>query len=183
MKITKIAIGIGTVAVVALASCTDRSLIDMGRQGAGDPTGGAPGGVGADDSIQQGALDGYEESSPDYFSNSVGDKIYFLVDESTINADAAAILETQASWLIANPGYTALIEGHADERGTREYNLALGARRASAVREYLVSRGVPDARLQTVTYGKERPVAICSNESCWSQNRRAVTAILLMPSS
>ena len=181
MKIMKIAISVGIVA--AMASCTDRSLVDMARQGADDPSGSASGGIGADDSIQQGALDGYEESSPEYFSNSIGDKIYFLVDESTINADAAAILETQASWLIANPGYTALIEGHADERGTREYNLALGARRASAVREYLVSRGVPDARLQTVTYGKERPVAICSNESCWSQNRRAITSIMLMPSS
>ena len=181
MKIMKIVISIGIIA--AVASCTDRSLIDMTRQGADDPSGSGPGGVGASDSIRQGALDGYEESSPEYFSSSIGDKIYFLVDESTINADAAAILSTQASWLIANPGYTALIEGHADERGTREYNLALGARRASAVREYLVSQGVPDSRLQTVTYGKERPVAICSNESCWSQNRRAITAISLIPSS
>ena len=181
MKIIKIAISIGVVA--ALASCTDRSLLDMAQQGADDPSGNGSGSVGADGSIQQGALDGYEESSPEFFSNTVGDKIYFMVDESTINADAAAVLATQASWLIANPGYTALIEGHADERGTREYNLALGARRASAVREFLVSNGVPDARLQTVTYGKERPAAICSDESCWSQKGRAITAISLMPSS
>ena len=181
MQIMRIAISIGIIAV--LASCTDQSIVDMVRDGADDPSGSAPGSVGADDSIQQGALDGYEESSPGYFNNAIGDKIYFVVDESTINADAAAVLAMQASWLIANPGYTALIEGHADERGTREYNLALGARRASAVREYLVSQGVSDTRLQTVTYGKERPAAICSNESCWSQNRRAVTAISLMPSS
>lgn len=181
MKIIKIAIGVGIIA--AVASCTDRSLVDMSRQGANDPSGNGLGGAGASDSIRQGALDGYEESSPEYFSNSIGNRIYFLVDESTINADAAAILSMQAGWLVANPGYTALIEGHADERGTREYNLALGARRASAVREYLVSQGVPDSRLQTVTYGKERPAAVCSNESCWSQNRRAITAISLMPSS
>lgn len=181
MKIMKIVVSIGIIA--AVASCTDRSLMDMSRQGASDPSGNGLGGAGASDSIRQGALDGYEESSPEYFSSGIGDKIYFLVDESTINADAAAILSMQASWLVANPGYTALIEGHADERGTREYNLALGARRASAVREYLVSQGVPDSRLQTVTYGKERPAAVCSNESCWSQNRRAITAISLIPSS
>ena len=181
MKIMKIVVSIGIIG--AVASCTDRSLMDMSRQGANDPSGNELGGAGASDSIRQGALDGYEESSPEYFSSGIGDKIYFLVDESTINADAAAILSMQASWLVANPSYTALIEGHADERGTREYNLALGARRASAVREYLVSQGVPDSRLQTVTYGKERPAAVCSNESCWSQNRRAITAISLMPSS
>jgi peptidoglycan-associated lipoprotein len=78
---------------------------------------------------------------------------------------------------MSNPEYTALIEGHADEQGTREYNLALGARRASSVRDYLVAAGVPDARLRTISYGKERPLEICSEESCYMQNRRAVTVI------
>jgi peptidoglycan-associated lipoprotein len=101
------------------------------------------------------------------------------VDQSTLTPEAMSILEGQARWLLDNSQYMAVIEGHADEQGTREYNLALGARRANAVREYLVSRGVPVARLQTVSYGKERPLAICSDETCYSQNRRAVTVISL----
>jgi peptidoglycan-associated lipoprotein len=82
---------------------------------------------------------------------------------------------------MSNPEYTALIEGHADEQGTREYNLALGARRASSVRDYLVAAGVPDGRLRTISYGKERPLEICSEESCYMQNRRAVTVISAGP--
>ncbi len=87
------------------------------------------------------------------------------------------VLDGQAQWLMTNSDYLAIIEGHADEQGTREYNLALGARRANAVREYLISRGVPASRLQTISYGKERPIAVCSDEACYSQNRRAVTVI------
>ena len=83
----------------------------------------------------------------------------------------------QAKWLMDNPEYAAIIEGHADEQGTREYNLALGARRANAVSEFLISQGVAGSRLRTVTYGKERPIAVCSEESCYAQNRRAVTVI------
>ncbi|MCL4158778.1 UNVERIFIED_CONTAM: hypothetical protein GTU68_049454, partial [Idotea baltica] len=86
-------------------------------------------------------------------------------------------LNAQANWLTTNADYSAVIEGHADEKGTREYNLALGARRANAVREYLVSRGVAGNRLKTVTYGKERPIEICSEESCYARNRRAVTVL------
>jgi peptidoglycan-associated lipoprotein len=100
------------------------------------------------------------------------------VDQSTLSSEAQGTLNAQAQWL-NNQGasYAVIVEGHADEQGTREYNLALGARRASAVREYLVSRGVPDARLRTISYGKERPIQICSDETCYSQNRRAVTVI------
>jgi len=86
-------------------------------------------------------------------------------------------LSQQATWLLSNPEYSALIEGHADEQGTREYNLALGARRAAAVRDYLSSQGVPDSRLRTISYGKERPLEICSAEACYQQNRRAVTVV------
>ena len=86
-------------------------------------------------------------------------------------------LDGQAQWLLANASYLAVIEGHADEQGTREYNVALGARRANAVREYLILRGVPESRLRTISYGKERPIAVCSEESCYGQNRRAVTVI------
>jgi peptidoglycan-associated lipoprotein len=86
-------------------------------------------------------------------------------------------LDKQAEWLAKYPNYSILIEGHADERGTREYNLALGARRATSTRNYLVSRGVPASRLRTISFGKERPVAVCDDISCWSQNRRAVTVL------
>lgn len=116
-------------------------------------------------------------SSPAYFVQSVGDRVLFAVDESTLSAAARATLDEQARWLAANGQFTAVIEGHADEQGTREYNLALGARRASAARDYLVSRGVAPGRLTTVTYGKERPVEVCSTEACYARNRRAVTVL------
>ena len=111
------------------------------------------------------------------FTVSVGDRIFFDTDSSVIRPDAAATLEKQAQWLNQYQSYSITIEGHADERGTREYNLALGARRAAATRDYLVSRGVSGQRLNTISYGKERPVAVCDDISCWSQNRRAVTVL------
>ncbi|SLN50939.1 peptidoglycan-associated lipoprotein Pal [Roseisalinus antarcticus] len=116
-------------------------------------------------------------ASPQYFSQRIGDRVLFEVDQFTLTETGRATLNGQAEWLLTNADYRAVIEGHADEQGTREYNLALGSRRANAVREYLVSRGVPTGRLQTVTYGKERPLAICSEEACYAQNRRAVTVI------
>ncbi len=118
-----------------------------------------------------------DPASPAFFQRSVGDRVLFSVDESTLSAAARATLDEQARWLATNGSYTALIEGHADEQGTREYNLALGARRASAVRDYLVNAGVAPARLETVTFGKERPEAICSTEDCYAQNRRAITVL------
>jgi peptidoglycan-associated lipoprotein len=115
-------------------------------------------------------------SAQDFVVN-VGDRVFFLVDQSTLNPEAMATLDRQAQWLALYPRYTVTIEGHADERGTREYNLALGARRAKAANDYLVSRGVAPARLRTISYGKERPVALCSEDSCFAQNRRAVTVL------
>lgn len=111
------------------------------------------------------------------FTVNVGDRIFFDTDSSAIRPDAASTLDKQAQWLMRYPQYQVNVEGHADERGTREYNLALGARRAAATKAYLASRGVPSNRLQTISYGKERPVAVCDDISCWSQNRRAVTAL------
>jgi len=92
-------------------------------------------------------------------------------------AGGAATLDKQAAWLARYPRYTFLVEGHADERGTREYNFSLGARRSQVVREYLQSRGITGSRMRSVSYGKERPVAVCNDISCWSQNRRAVTVL------
>lgn len=120
-------------------------------------------------------------SSQDFTVN-VGDRIFFDTDSSAIRADAQQTLTRQAQWLMQYPTYAITIEGHADERGTREYNLALGARRAAATRDFLVARGVPAQRIQTISYGKERPVAVCDDISCWSQNRRAVTALSGAPS-
>jgi peptidoglycan-associated lipoprotein len=111
------------------------------------------------------------------FTVNVGDRIFFDTDSSVIRADAQATLDRQSQWLAQYPNYAITIEGHADERGTREYNIALGARRAAATRDYLSSRGVPAQRIKTISYGKERPVAVCDDISCWSQNRRAVTAL------
>lgn len=118
-----------------------------------------------------------DPTTPAYFNQTIGDRVLFLVDQSTLTPEAEAILAQQAEWLMTNGTYTALIEGHADEQGTREYNLALGARRAGTVRDFLVSRGVAESRLQIVSYGKERPLEICSNESCYARNRRAVTVL------
>jgi peptidoglycan-associated lipoprotein len=115
-------------------------------------------------------------SQQDFVVN-VGDRVFFETDSSELTEQARATLDKQAQWLNNYNRYAFTIEGHADERGTREYNIALGARRAQTVREYLVSRGVPAPRMHTISYGKERPVAVCNVISCWSQNRRAVTVL------
>lgn len=107
----------------------------------------------------------------------ISDRVLFSVDQWSLSPEATAILDQQVGWLQQNPGAPINIEGHADERGTRDYNIALSARRASAVRNYMVARGVPDARISTTPYGRERPAATCPDESCWAQNRRAVTVV------
>jgi peptidoglycan-associated lipoprotein len=115
--------------------------------------------------------------SPQDFTINVGDRIFFDTDSSSIRADAAQTLQKQARWLGQYPNYQITVEGHSDERGTREYNLALGARRAQAARDYLAAQGVPSNRMRTISYGKEKPVATCDDDSCWSQNRRGVTVL------
>lgn len=151
-------------ATLALSACSQGGL--FGRDDAVNLDGG------------QGALGSVSDpGSIAYFNQIVGDRVLFAVDQSTLDGPAMAVLDGQAQWLLTNPEFVALIEGHADEQGTREYNLALGARRAAAVRDYLVSQGVSPDRLNTISYGKERPVEICSDESCYSQNRRGVTVL------
>lgn len=115
-------------------------------------------------------------SAQDFVVN-VGDRVFFDTDSSEINSSAQATLDKQALWLAKYGSYRVAIEGHADERGTREYNIALGARRANAARNYLISKGIAPNRMATKSFGKERPVAVCNDISCWSQNRRAVTAL------
>jgi peptidoglycan-associated lipoprotein len=116
-------------------------------------------------------------SQQDFVVN-VGDRVFFDTDSTDLSPTARATLDKQAQWLTNYSQYSQFtIEGHADERGTREYNIALGARRAQAVRDYLASRGIAANRMRTISYGKERPVAVCNDISCWSQNRRAVTVL------
>ena len=115
-------------------------------------------------------------SQQDFVVN-VGDRVFFESDQTELSPQAIATLEKQARWLQSYNRYAFTIEGHADERGTREYNIALGARRAQSVRTFLASRGIEASRMRTISYGKERPVAVCNDISCWSQNRRAVTVL------
>ncbi len=115
--------------------------------------------------------------SPQDFAVNVGDRVFFESDSSELTSTAQATLDKQARWLQQYARYNFTVEGHADERGTREYNFALGARRAEAAKSYLVARGIPATRIHTISYGKERPVAVCNDISCWSQNRRAVTVL------
>ena len=132
------------------------------------PTGPVTGGnVGA-------ALPGSEQD----FVVNVGDRVYFDLDSYSVRPEAQPRLDAQAAWLSRYPQVTIRIEGNADERGTREYNLALGARRAEAVRTYLIQRGVPAGRIDTISFGKERPIAEGSSEAAWAQNRNAHTAIV-----
>ena len=111
------------------------------------------------------------------FTQNVGDLVYFSSDSVDLTQEATQTLAKQSQWLQQYPQYTITIEGHADERGTREYNIALGAKRATSVRNFLASNGVTAQRIRTISYGKERPVAVCNDISCWSQNRRAQTVL------
>jgi peptidoglycan-associated lipoprotein len=115
-------------------------------------------------------------SQQDFVVN-VGDRVFFESDQTDLSPQAAATLDKQIQWLQTYPRYQFTIEGHADERGTREYNIALGARRAQSVKTYMSSHGIDPSRMRTISYGKERPVAVCNDISCWSQNRRAVTVL------
>jgi len=139
---------------LALAACANNQNQNAGVGGAGGPPG-----------------------SPQEFVVAVGDRVFFESDQTDLTPQARATLDRQAQWLQQWNRYTFTIEGHADERGTREYNIALGAKRAQSVRDYLAARGIDPARMRTISYGKERPVAVCNDISCWSQNRRAVTVL------
>jgi peptidoglycan-associated lipoprotein len=131
-----------------------------------------------DQNAQANAAGAATPGSQQDFVVNVGDRVFFETDQSDLTPQARATLDKQAQWLNRYSQYSQFtVEGHADERGTREYNLALGARRAQTVRDYLVSRGIAGARIRTISYGKERPVAVCDDISCWSQNRRAVTVL------
>ncbi len=149
--------------LIALGAC---SQADRFGSSATD----APGANGALGSVD-------DPQSAAFFNATIGDRVLFFVDQATLTPTARATLDGQAEWLTTNAEYTALIEGHADEQGTQAYNLALGARRASTVQNYLIAQGIAPSRLKTISYGKERPIEICSEEVCYMQNRRAVTVL------
>jgi peptidoglycan-associated lipoprotein len=119
----------------------------------------------------------YPPGSAQEFSQRIGDTVHFETDSTELTAEGRSILTGQAQWLRQYANYPVLIEGHADERGTREYNIALGARRAETTKSFLIGQGVSPSRFRTISYGKERPVSVCDDISCWSQNRRTVTVL------
>jgi peptidoglycan-associated lipoprotein len=162
--------------VLALtAGCKSRRAQDLPPE---PPSSSAPGedqtGIDADSGVGQTALPG---SRADFLQSVPADRVFFAFDSYAIDPEARRILDAQAQWLNANQNVRVTIEGHADERGTREYNLALGDRRANAARDYLQSRGVSAGRMTTISWGKERPAVEGSGEYAWSQNRRAVTVV------
>ncbi|WP_237217293.1 peptidoglycan-associated lipoprotein Pal [Falsiroseomonas oryziterrae] len=144
--------------MAVLGACSNTSQTDANAGGAGGAGGPRPG------------------SQEDLVAN-VGDRVFFDTDRSNIRADQRPVLQRQAAWMQQYPQVQVMVEGHADERGTREYNLALGQRRANAARDVLVAGGVAPSRIQTISYGKDRPAALGSDEQAWSQNRRAVTVV------
>ncbi|PZX48105.1 peptidoglycan-associated lipoprotein [Roseinatronobacter thiooxidans] len=164
-------------ATIALAACNNPRAGGTFGGGGADGFGGAGGGFN-DGGISTGNLgDPNDPNSIAHFQQRIGDRVFFTVDSSSLNDEARSTLNGQARWLSSNPQFAIVIEGHADERGTREYNVALGERRANAVMQYLVSQGISANRLRTVSYGKERPVEACAAQRCWDVNRRSVTAV------
>ena len=149
-------------AVLAVSACTNANRFDNDAVDLNAATGSAGG-------ILPGSAS--DPRSPAYFQQTVGDRVLFTVDQSTLSPEARATLDGQVQWLLTNSDYNAVIEGHADEQGTRAYNLALGARRANSVMEYLVAQGIPTNRLRFVSYGKERPLCFEHTTDCWQLNR------------
>lgn len=164
--------------VLGLAACESAPSYDptLSGGGAGGATSGAYGtGAGTGSGVSTAAL-GREEAQRQ-FSMEVGDRVLFDYDSFALKPAGRATLDKQVAWLKRNGQWRVVIEGHSDERGTREYNLALADRRATTVKAYLVNQGIPADRISTISYGKERPVAIGSNEAAWAQNRRGVTVL------
>ncbi len=177
MKLTSKALLI--LATLALAACNNPRAGGTFGGGGDDGFGGTNGGW-SDGSIQSGALgDPNDPNSVAHFQQRIGDRVFFTTDSSSLSDEGRSVLNAQARWLTNNPQYAIVIEGHADERGTREYNVALGERRANTVMQYLASQGISSSRLRTVSYGKERPVEACAAQRCWDLNRRAVTVVSL----
>ncbi|MCC1480211.1 peptidoglycan-associated lipoprotein Pal [Roseibaca sp. Y0-43] len=155
---------------LALAACNNPrpdTFAGAGLDGFGNGTGITTGTLG----------DPNDPRSIAHFQQRIGDRVFFTDDSSELTPEGRSTLQGQAAWLRSNPQFAILIEGHADERGTREYNVALGARRADTVQRFLIAEGIEASRIRTVSYGKERPVEACAEPRCWNINRRAVTVV------
>ena len=153
-------------AALLLAACASDEPVATGdAAGSGSST---------TDGLSQGAV---TPGSAQDFQQNVGDRVFFETDRYDLTGEAQSQLQKQAAWLQQYPAATVTVEGHCDERGTREYNLALGDRRANAARDYLEARGVAASRMQVISWGKERPANPASNETAWAENRRAVTVV------
>ena len=160
-------------ALLLLAACETASE----KSGSGSGAGGAASGGGASGGTSSAALPNIKPGSAQDFVVNVGDRVFFGFDKYNLQPKARDTVRRQAAWLKRYPGVVISVEGHADERGTREYNLALGERRANSAKNYLVALGISPNRIRTISYGKERPAVAGSNEAAWAQNRRAVTAV------
>jgi peptidoglycan-associated lipoprotein len=161
------------VATFVLAACADDSNLNSAGDGAGD------GSANAGSTIKRkadGSID-YPDGSKEEFANEIGDRVFFGYDQYGLQSEGRATLTEQAQWLKKYPNFAIVVEGHCDERGTREYNLALGERRSNAVKSFLVSQGVPSSRVKTISYGKEKPAVSGANDASWAQNRRGVTVV------
>ena len=158
-------------AVALLGACETAPKSDSASSGAGTTTVKPA-------STTSTAVKSVKAGSQEDLVVNVGDRVFFGFDQFSLSNDARSTLDKQAAWLKNNPGVTIRVEGHCDERGTREYNLALGERRANAAKDYLVTNGVNPERIVTISWGKEKPVANGSNEAAWRQNRRGVTRVI-----
>ena len=158
------------VAATMLSACSKKNGVNGGLGVGANDAGNGANGIGYRDGP---VTPGTERD----FTVNVGDKVFFKTDSARLTADSENTLVLQAKWLNQYPGKTVTVEGHSDERGTREYNLGLAAKRAQTVKGFLSRRGVSSARIRTISYGKERPVSVCNDISCWSQNRRGITIL------
>lgn len=156
-------------AIIALAACSKKPPAELPPAPGGDT------GAATTPATPSGPVKGSQE---DFVASVSSDRIFFALDQYDIDAEDQQTLQSQAAWLQQNPNVRVTIEGHCDERGTRDYNIALGERRANAAKNYLASLGVDSSRITTISYGKERPAALGSDESAWAQNRRAVTVTI-----
>ena len=167
MTIRKTTAMIAAITMLAVGACAKKApeVLPPAPEGTGTDTGSNTGGV-------------VPGSQQDFIANISSDRIFFDFDQYNVDAQDQATLQSQAQWLARNPAVRVTLEGHADERGTRDYNIALGERRANAAKNYLATLGVDPSRIQVMSYGKERPAALGSNEEAWAQNRRAVTVVI-----
>ena len=166
---------ISTFLVLFVAACATKPKDSADSSGSGSSSSGSD--VSAEGTITETTGSGIVSGSQEDLIVNVGDRVFFGYDSSDLDSDALELLQDQVAWLKQNSDVTVTIEGHCDERGTREYNLALGEKRAQAVKNYLIGLGINPDRVSTISYGKERPAVVGSNDGAWAQNRRSVTLV------